>query len=102
MLEKKNSQNITIKVLSSKKKVINALATLEFPVKRTAAEGQRKSLKHQGNISKQNERVNWNQSVTVFENFQEKVIKASAIVGSVLWYVSCLSDYQIDAFENSW
>ena len=34
---------------------------------------QLKLLKHQENISKQYERENWNQSVIVFENFQENL-----------------------------
>ena len=34
VFEKKNSPNIDIKALSSKKKVTDALATLEVPVKR--------------------------------------------------------------------
>ena len=51
--EKKNSPNIDIKALSSKKKVTDALATLELPVERKVAGCQRKLLKHKENISKQ-------------------------------------------------
>ena len=58
VLEKKNLLNIGFKALSSKKKVTDALARLELPVKRTVAECQRKLLKHQENISKQYKRVN--------------------------------------------
>ena len=82
VLEKKNSPNIDIKALSSKKKVTAALATLELLVERTVAECQRKLLKHQENISKHYERANWNQSVIAFENFQEKLIEALAVVDS--------------------
>ena len=53
VLEKKNSPNIDIKALSSKKKVTDALATLELPVERKVAGCQRKLLKHKENISKQ-------------------------------------------------
>ena len=82
VLEKKNLPNIDIKALISKKKVTDALARLELLVERTVAECQRKLLKHQENISKNYERANWNQSVIAFENFQEKVIEALAIVDS--------------------
>ena len=67
MLEKKNLPNIDFKALTSKKKVTDALARLELPVKRTVAECQRKLLKHQENISKQYKRGNWNQSVIVLK-----------------------------------
>ena len=53
MLEKKNLPNIDIKALSSKKKVTDALATLELPVERKVDGCQRKLLKHKENISKQ-------------------------------------------------
>ena len=53
VLEKKNSPNIDIKALSSKKKVTDALATLELPVERKVAGCQRKLLKHKENILKQ-------------------------------------------------
>ena len=56
----------------------------------------KKVLKHQENKSKQYERANWNQSIIVFENFQEKVIEALAIVDSNLWYVAYLSDRSIE------
>ena len=50
VLEKKNSPNIDINTLSSKKKVTDALiATLELPVKRKVAGCQRKLLKHKEN-----------------------------------------------------
>ena len=52
VLEKKNSPNIDIKALSSKKKVTDALAPLELPVKRKVDECQKKLLKHKENISK--------------------------------------------------
>ena len=58
VLEEKNSPNIDIKALSSKKKVTDALAALELPVERTFAECQRKLLKIQENISKQYQRAN--------------------------------------------
>ena len=80
LLEKKNSPNIDIKALSSKKNVTDALAIYGLPVKRTVAESQKKLLKHQENISKQYVRANWNQSVIPFENFQKKVIETLAIV----------------------
>ena len=57
-------------VRSKQKKVTDALATLELPVKRTVAECQRKLLKYQENIPKKCESANWNRSVIVFENFQ--------------------------------
>ena len=82
VLEKKKSPNINIKTLTSKKKVTDALATLELLVEITVAECQRKLLKHKENISKHYERPNWNQSVIAFENIQEKVIEALAIVDS--------------------
>ena len=50
------------------------------------------------NISKQYERVNWNQDVTAFDNFQKKVIEALAIVDSNLWYVACLSERSIEKY----
>ena len=53
VLQKKNSPNIDIKALRSKKKVTDALATLWLFVERTFAECQSKLLKHQENISKQ-------------------------------------------------
>ena len=53
VLEKKNSPNIDIKALSSKKKVTDALVALELPVERKVAGCQRKLLKHKENISKQ-------------------------------------------------
>ena len=54
VLEKKNSPNIDINTLSSKKKVTDALiATLELLVKRKVAGCQRKLLKHKENLSKQ-------------------------------------------------
>ena len=53
VLENKNSPNVDIKTLSSKKKVTDALATLEHPVERKVAGCQRKLLKHKENISKQ-------------------------------------------------
>ena len=56
--QKKNSPNIDIKALSSKKKVTDALATLELPDERTVSKCQTKLLKHQKNISKQYERAN--------------------------------------------
>ena len=53
-LEKKNSPNIDIKVLSSKKKVTDALATFDLAtLERQVARCQRKLLKHKENISKQ-------------------------------------------------
>ena len=82
VLEKKNSPNTVIKALSSKKKVTNALATLELFFERTVAECQRKLLKHQENILKYYEKANWNQSLIAFKNFQEKVTEALAIVDS--------------------
>ena len=82
VLEKKNSPNTDIKALSSKKKVTDALATLELFFERTVAECQSKLLKHQENILKYYEKANWNQSVIAFENFKEKVTEASAIVDS--------------------
>ena len=95
-LEKKNSPNVDIKALSRKKNVTDALAILELPVKRKVTGCQRKLLKHQENISKQYKRVNSNQSVIVFENFQKKVIEILAIVDSNLQYVACLSDRSIE------
>ena len=53
LLEKKNSPNIYIKALTSKKKVTDTLATLELPVEKKVDECQRKLLKHKENISKQ-------------------------------------------------
>ena len=53
VLENKNSPNIDIKALNSKKKVTDALATLGLPVERKVAGCQRKLLKHKENISKQ-------------------------------------------------
>ena len=90
--EKKNSPNIDTKALSSKKNVTDALAILELPAERRVAGCQRKLLKHQENILKQYKRAIWSQNVIVFDNFQENVIEASAIVDSNLWYVACLSD----------
>ena len=51
VLENKNSPNIDITFLSSKKKVFDALATLELPVERKVAGCQRKLLKHKESIS---------------------------------------------------
>ena len=82
VLEKKNSPNIDIKALRSKKKVTDALATLELFFERTIAECQSKLLKYQENILKYYEKANWNQSVIAFENFQEKVTEALAVVDS--------------------
>ena len=86
MLEKKNSQNIDIKALSSKKKVTDALATLVCQIK---------LLKYQENIWKQHKRENWNQNIIVSENFKEKLIEALVNVESNVWYVLCLSDRYI-------
>ena len=47
----KNSPNIDVTFLSSKKKVFDALATLELPVERKVAACQRKLLKHKESIS---------------------------------------------------
>ena len=66
-----------------RKKVTDALATLELPVERKIPGCQRKLLKHKENKL-------WNQSVMVLENFQEEVIETLAIVDSNLWYL--LSD----------
>ena len=82
---KRKTHNTDIEALSSKKKLLNALATLELPDERTIAECQRKLMKHQENISKQYERVNCNQDVIMFDNFQKNVIQALAIADSNLW-----------------
>ena len=54
-------------------------------------------MKDQEIIPKQYERANYDQSVNVLENFQEKIIEVLAIVDSNLWYVVvvCLSDRYI-------
>lgn len=77
---KKNPANTNIKALKRKKKVTDALATLEFPVERKVTGCQRTLLKYQENISKQYDRANCSQIVIVFWNFQEKLIEALAIV----------------------
>lgn len=49
---KKNPANTNIKALKRKKKVTDALATLEFPVEKKVSRCQRTLLKDQENISK--------------------------------------------------